>query len=350
MKASLKLGNCHPYKISDVLKMQPTITPPIYPATGYRRAEDLCVITSYFNVCGYRALYENYIAFKKSMQDSNIPLLTIECAFNDSPFQLEKEDNVVQVRSNSIMWQKERLLNIALDKVRHRFAKVAWIDADTFFSNSQWAIETSRLLDEMPIVQPYDTVILLPKDANHFDGAGAHRISFAFDAAVNGVASVRNSAGKHGHTGYAWAARTEVLEHGLFDAAIANGGDHMMAHALLDDCNSPCYRQLFFDDEKSRAYFQTWANSIIPKVHKGVGYVPGAVLHLWHGSMRNRRYHATLERLARFGMDPNVDLKINEQGCWEWNSKRPRLHAFAASYFEQRQDDEDSLSTVVHGT
>jgi hypothetical protein len=327
--------------MSELQTTNPTIAPPIYPASRYHNADDICVITSYFNVCNYRPLKDNYMAFRKSMDDSDIALITVECAFNGAPFQLEESDRVIQVRSNSIMWQKERLLNIAVDKVRERFSKIAWIDADSFFSNANWAVETSCLLDSVPIVQPFDTVINLPKDADFFDGMGSHRISFAYDAAVNGAAAVKDSDGKHGHTGYAWAARSEILEQGLFDAAIANGGDHMMAHAMLDDRNSPCYERLFFDNEKSKAHFQKWTEALSSRIKEGISYVPGAILHRWHGSMRNRRYHATLEKFARFGVDPSVDLRINECGCWEWNNKRQRLHDFLASYFESREEDEE---------
>ena len=38
---------------------------------------------------------------------------------------------------------------------------------------------------------------------------------------------------KHGHTGFAWAARRSVLDkHGLYDCQILGNGDFVMGHAM----------------------------------------------------------------------------------------------------------------------
>lgn len=311
----------------------------IHPAESYSAVNDLCVITTHFNPCGYQRLKENYHKFRQSLESSGIQLFTVECAFNDTAFNLEKSDNVMQVRSGSVLWQKEKMLNIALKEVLRNFPKVAWIDADVLFSNATWAQEASRLLDDYPIVQVQDQIVQLSPDSTVYEGDLQRWTSFAYDITTNGVEAVKASNGQHGHTGFAWAARREVLEGGLYDGDIIGTGDHVMAHGMLNDLNSPCLNDIFFSNTKSRDYFKDWAEQFYAKMQGHLTFVPGTALHMWHGSIKNRRYRYKAEKLARFGVDPRVDLCNNSDGLWEWNSERPSLHRFVAETFALREED-----------
>ena len=43
--------------------------------------------------------------------------------------------------------------------------------------------------------------------------------------------------------------------------------------------------------------------------------------------------------LAGFGFDPAADVRIGGDGCWEWASRKPKLHRWAADYFGRRRED-----------
>lgn len=72
----------------------------------------LWAMTSYFNPIGYRRRHEDYLRFRSRL---NAPLIAIELASHDR-FELAEGDAdiLIQVRGGDVMWQKERLLNIAL--------------------------------------------------------------------------------------------------------------------------------------------------------------------------------------------------------------------------------------------
>lgn len=336
----------------------------------YNRAEDLCVITSYFNPCNYRSLWNNYRLFRDSMQASGLKLVTVECAFGDAPFQLESGPDTLQVRTNAVLWQKERLLNIAFAHVRDSFSKVAWVDADLFFANPNWAVEASSLLDKYPLVQLFESVVQLPKGATVANGFVTTRptskniseapvdiseigtdISEGTGKPARGFASIvsRDSSRlmqgylRHGRTGFAWCATSAVLVHGIFDGCILGDGDHVMAHAMLGDWSSECIDLTFYTDQKSRAYFRQWAETFFEAVQGRISFLPDTIFHLWHGNPENRRYKARTEKLARFGVDPLVDLRLNSDSCWDWNTQRPALHDYVAKYFELRHDDYDGV-------
>ena len=92
----------------------------------------LSAITCYFNPVGYRRRLENYRIFRQRLK---APLVTVELSFGGG-FHLSSQDAdiLVQLRSPSILWQKERLLNVAL-KSPGRCNKVAWLDCDILFEN-----------------------------------------------------------------------------------------------------------------------------------------------------------------------------------------------------------------------
>ena len=73
-------------------------------------------------------------------------------AFGDAPFDLPAGPDVIQVRGPDVLWQKERLLNIAVSRLPARARKVAWLDGDLLFADPDWAGETARLLDDEPEV------------------------------------------------------------------------------------------------------------------------------------------------------------------------------------------------------
>ena len=73
-------------------------------------------ITVSFNPAGYQNRYNHLEVFCERVRRQGLKLLVIELAFYDQPFLVRKEiaDKVIRLRSTSVLWQKERLLNIAL--------------------------------------------------------------------------------------------------------------------------------------------------------------------------------------------------------------------------------------------
>jgi len=75
----------------------------------------MLAVTSYFNPMKSRRRLANYRTFRSRL---DVPLVTVELAF-DGQFELTSgdADHLIQLSGGDIMWQKERLLNIALEAV-----------------------------------------------------------------------------------------------------------------------------------------------------------------------------------------------------------------------------------------
>jgi hypothetical protein len=309
------------------------------PAERYEAADDLWILTSYFNPVGYRTRLLNYEMFRRSMVGSGLHLTTVECAFGDDAFQLPSSPDVIRVRARDVMWQKERLLNLAIERLPARCAKVAWLDCDLLFENPRWAVLTSELLERHRVVQPFRTPVRWMRDGSVWAGdqwaLGYVAACAADPGAVRGGDRVR-----HGDPGMAWAARREVLKgHGLYDRSILGGADHFMAHAMFGDVESRCIDSMLGIGTPYRSDAEDWGRRFHAAVGGDVAHVPGAVFLLWHGDYEKRLYRERREELLSLGFDPSTDLRLGDSGCWEWATDRPELHRWVRDYFAHRDED-----------
>jgi hypothetical protein len=304
------------------------LTDRIRAATMYRNPGDLCVILCLFNVGQSQAKLRNFTFCHSLIQISGIPLIVVECAFGDDPWILDPSAEVMQLRTSTALWQKERLINCGLARVPDRYTKVAWIDADIVFQDSDWAVRASELLDDLAVVQLADRIVRLPRGCQAYAGVGQVWESFGAVYVEHPNAMLLGDFGVHGHTGFGWAARRSVLgQAGLYDACIAGGGDHVMAHAFCGDWESHCLTRMMGPDSLWYRNAVAWASKVYPLVRARLGVVGGAALHLWHGDISSRRHMLRYEALRNARFDPDRDLETDESGCWRWASHKPSLHA-----------------------
>ncbi|MBW3019686.1 hypothetical protein KY334_00145, partial [Candidatus Woesearchaeota archaeon] len=133
-----------------------------------------------------------------------------------------------------------------------------------------------------------------------------------------------------GHPGFAWAFRKDSFP-GFYDKMIAGGADAFMAYAFFGKHFQPhLYKNEFL---KSKEKY-------IEKVHKiingKIGFIPGMILHLWHGERKNRHHESRQHILKNLNYNSETDLKLNEYGCWEVNKE---LDEKISNYFDSRKEE-----------
>ncbi len=311
-------------------------------------AQPLWAITSYFNPMRYRRRLANYRSFREHLA---VPLLTVELSYSaeEEDFELGEDEAevLVQLRGRDILWQKERLLNVGLGALPSDCRKVVWLDCDVIFEGDGWLEEVSRLLDDFLLVQPYSRVHYLPRGLS----LGEARLAAA-EFSLSSVASeIASGLSTHAclnrtsqrrvqdmySTGFAWAARRELLdEHGFYDACIMGGGDYAIAAAAYGVFDE--VMRTFSMNERQREHYLAWAKPYYGSVGR-VSFAGYELFHLWHGEMRSRRYRERHEELGRFRFDPYEDIAIDENGCWRWDSDKPQMHEYFKEYFASRRED-----------
>jgi len=315
---------------------------------------ELWGVVSLFNPAGYGNKIENLRRFADRARAQGIRLLVIELAFGDAEYEVPEDlvEMVLRLRTSSVLWQKERLINIAVDALPSACDKVAWLDADILFENDEWVRETSRLLETYCVVQPFDTACWLRKgelsaapddyqEAGNAEGQSLIGMAYSMTRVPDQRAALLDYY-VHGHVGFAWAIRREILDrHGLYDAQVLGNGDFVVAQAmyggedLWSGKNWQCHRL----SDPMLAHMARWGRPFYQDVKGSVMYVPGRVLHLWHGNQSDRQYKGRLNILKETNFDPEKDLVQESNGCWTWATDRPALHEWASSYFHRRQEE-----------
>ena len=304
-------------------------------------SSDFWVITSYFNPARYQNKRDNFDRFMAGMKEVGANVLVVEMAFGESPFELEAGDHVVQFRGDGLMWQKERLLNVAASRLPESCTKIGWFDADIVFKEPDWLQRTSEALDRYVVIQPFSHGVRLPRD-NRDDGTGELDESFASVFVRNPSVCRIGQWNAHGHTGYAWAARREFFEEcGLYEACLPGNADHLMAHAFSAGmAKSPCMPHAFAGAPKYGEHFFRWGVRARELIDGKMGVVQGRILHLWHGELDDRAYFARQHQFRKLGFDPDRDLTTDEGGMLAWTDQAPAaIKTWCSDLFTGRNED-----------
>lgn len=284
---------------------------------------DVHVIACHYNPHGWFAPADNLVRFRAALPPGT-PLTIVEASFNG---RFDVPDAVqIHATADQIMWQKERLLRLAVAALPASVDKIAWIDADVFFANKHVLEHASQLLDHCPVVQLFD--FWHRTDAcgrAGFDQQSvAHRMLFGKSANARPCAA----------PGGAWAARRDVAAR-IFDAAITGSGDSVCwsqwtgSWHLNKDLPPALERQIKQEGQH-----------IYRLVRGRVGCVPGLAIHLFHGTHQDRRYGDRRQMPARTGFDPARDLTLAPNGLWSWTGSNPRLQEYCREIFAFRKEDQ----------
>src|SRR5262249_12109982 len=194
-------------------------------------------ITTYYNPIRYKRRLANYRIFRKNLIT---PLVTVELSF-DGKFELMEGDAdiLIQISGGAILWQKERLLNVAIKSVPPDVDSIAWLDCDVIFERPNWVDEAKKQLKDLNVVQPFSDAVDLEREDVEIPGAHYYAAP-SFPGIASWLrqtqlapAAILAAKTRFRGGGLAWVARREILEnYGLYDAMIAGGGDRAVVSAM----------------------------------------------------------------------------------------------------------------------
>lgn len=296
---------------------------------------DLHVVTAVFNPWRYKSRVRLYNDFAKYVADSGAILHTIELAMGDRDFTVTDENNPnhIQVRTSVELWHKERMLNIAIQRLPRDWNYCAWIDADVVFARPDWVQETVHLLQHYPVIQMFSEAADLSPDyeiLKVFKGLAASYVK----------GDMPTTSGKYEayHPGFAWAMRKDCYNNlgGLYDHSILGSADRFMGMSFINK------GKLSYPGTLSTGYkesLELWNDRAVRYVNCNLGYMSGLLLHNWHGKKVNRRYKDRWQILVKHGYDPEFDLKFDFQGLYQWTTRNPFLAYDVRDYFRARNED-----------
>ena len=306
--------------------------------------DEIWAITCYFNPCGYRRRRQNYQVFRRHL---DLPLITVELSYGDFELSPAAADLLIQLRGHDVMWQKERLLNVACAALPSRCRYVVWLDCDLVYLDADWPQRTAAALQHCPLVQPFSEVREWgPGGGPLAADRDVQRRRSSLVAMINSRQLPTSIFGCSGASlrfnyapGFAWAAHKWLLErHRLYDAMILGSGDKVIAGAAFGQVDRLA-RSLRFGPPQQR-HFRDWADAFHRAVGTRIGHVDAQLGHLWHGKLCHRGYSQRHIDFARFKFDPYRDITVDDaSGCWRWNSSKPAMHRYVRDYFTTRRED-----------
>lgn len=318
------------------------------------------------NPIRFKSRYELYENFRRHIVAAGIKLVVVELAFGDRPHRItyDEDKSSIQLRSSHELWHKENLINIAISRLPSDWQYVAWIDADVMFTRPDWANETVQQLQHFQVVQmfseaqdlsptyePMKTVTGLSHKGfiyshlSHrplgYEDCG-HEHQFGPNHPVGKKAHHHCYASPYWHPGFAWAARREAIEAlgGLFEVAILGASDHHMAWAFFGKCESSIPEKMHPNYKKA---LQIWQDRATKHIRKDVGFVPGLLLHYWHGKKKDRQYETRWKILTQNQFDPELDLKKDSQGVLSLTDRNIALRLDIERYLRTRNEDSIDL-------
>lgn len=301
---------------------------------------ELMAITTYYNPCGYVTRRRNYDVFMVGMRQAGVPCITVEAAFGNAPFELPPALDVLQVRAESLLWQKERLLNLAASWLPRECRYVAWLDCDIVFHNPAWPHELVDVLRRHQVAQVWETCHRLGPDRTE---TGDRARSFAATMGQDRSLLDCGRYDRHGHTGYGWAMRREIFDQvGLYEAAVSGSADHFMAHAIYDQYGF-CVENALKRDANQIRHLMQWGERFYAMARGSLGVVSGEIDHLWHGESSDRRYFLRMHEITDLGFNPWTDLVAEPGKPLAWHRDvvrhKPTLVAYFSQYFQSRRED-----------
>jgi hypothetical protein len=290
-------------------------------------------------------------AIKSWLLEPNVHVTLVECTYGNRPPELEhlKKDHrvtYIQVKARTLLWIKENLMNIGINRLPHDANYIVTIDADIIYRKKGWAMDIINELNIYPIVQPwYSALDLGPND----EIIAAHRSfsSLFFDGKpvvprFDEKMRLTNSPYQYGHPGYVWAWTRPFLNWtgGLFEYGGIGSGDHNMALALINHAHMSLPKTV---NNNYRNLLYSWQN--LAQSFNGVklGHTNHTIEHFFHGNKSARAYNTRWQMFVEHEFDPITDVKRNSFGVLEFAGNKQKLEHVWHKYMKSRSEDSNIL-------
>ncbi len=324
--------------------------------TASFKPSDLHVIAVVHNPLRFKSRHELFRRFVKQCRDAGVTLHVVEASFGDrvhdhTDLGLDVHTTVVQFQE---LWLKESLINVGFSRLPANWKYAAWVDADIEFLRDDWAIETIHQLQHYRIVQMFATAADLGPDGEImqvFNGFGYSKakglpewVSGDRPAIIDSdgyychTIPGQKSQGKFWHPGFAWAIRRETFDNlgGMIDWSVLGSADHMMALAWIGKIHKSVPDKLHPNYMRHALIYQERAQE---HVRGDIGYVPGTIVHSFHGKKRDRGYVPRWKILQEHQYDPERDIRRDHQGLVQLTRPGERMRDDLRTYFRSRNED-----------
>jgi len=308
-------------------------------------ARDLATGMCFYDPFGSKAMQDNLKNTVAQLCSTNKHVWVVELLYdyeglNNTSMrdQVDRRCKWLTLRSSSLMWHKEQMLNRLAEHLItiEDYDAVNMVDADILFTNDDWAQRIRAQLEDYQVVQSYS------------EGKSGWQPGGACQSERQGVVArwMKKQSTNANYPGGGWAARAEVwLDAGLFEYNLVGGGDTAFASALLYPLVGGDYWLEFPWSKISGTYQEAYHNyreCLNEIVGSSISYVKQEALFQIHGARSNRNYINRHRLLQDIDLRPGKELHRNTDGLLEWVHLDGERARKISQYFLGRDCDNDN--------
>ena len=312
---------------------------------------NLLAITAYYNPLRGDLRRTNYQTFRKHL---GVPLMTVEWSMSgDFELDAKDADHLVRVSGGDLLWQKERLLNIGIEKALEMGVRnVAFLDSDIVFENPCWHESVSRSLVTHDFIQCFQTAdLLLPHEYQNLsrqalcDLPVEHTVQSLFSFLVEGKTLFHNAEKSlwydaaikvRGNPGLATAISLQRRPGWrYYEGCIVGGGDLATIAATCQKTDE--FFQIRGHTSGHQQHLRNWANTQDVSGIR-IGRIDGRIMHLWHGDLKNRQYTQRYSILTDHHYDPAADIISLPGQALQFSPSNASLKQSVEDYILSRKD------------
>lgn len=338
----------------------------------YKAHPEAVIIACYYNTHNNSYRLEAFKQFYESIKHLNHIIVECKTGLGDGENFVPQKQEIPEIKkgchlvvnTNTLLWHKESLINHAIGKLPKKYKYVFWLDADVLFSNNDWLVNGVEELQTKNIIQPFEYCVHLDKNQKPEDvrnvvlTVSVNNLKILNKGKLDpedmpvkmwksyasnewlGMTSQENY-DLHGHVGFAWGAKREVLDKvPLYDKALIGGADHIIAHAASGHFNHCCIKKAFSNHLEE---IEEWSRKFYNVVQGRIGYCEGKLYHIWHGDLEKREY---LKRIQEF--DPILSTeKLEKDKNGLYISNNHETEAYYNAYMKKREDTDEEKKYLV---
>lgn len=310
-------------------KMKPTILSKTFELADivYNKPKtyDMAVGLAYFNANKSKRILMNYLYTVEKLRQANIPYFTIEM-YKD---HIDIKD-AVHVKTDFILFQKERLYRVLETHIPKKYTKLFFIDGDIVFDNINWYNDMSNELNSYDVVHGFKRVARLNITYNTLIDERVSYVLRKEHGIVKYIPNTRLQFVPGGAWGFTRAWYNKV---GFFEDDILGGSDSYSVNSW------GLFPDTYYYPPHIRENLKAYREKMVK--FPSVSYIDGTIFHLWHGSEKNKQYRGERFIILKGITNMNDILTTDRSGIFKLkNTSRTRkIRKNIMKYFMKRQDD-----------
>lgn len=297
---------------------------------------DTCIVLCFFSPLGYQKPIQNIKYNIARLKKAKIPYVLVELLY---PNQYQKIAESIVVKSNSIIFSKENLWNIACQYIPEKYSKIIFLDSDIVFNLKNWFDLASDLLNNNNIIQPFEYAyrdvsinILEQNNSINFD-ANNHEI--CKNPIIKAIINNETISLAIYEPGFSIGMTRDFFHkiNGFFEYAITGSNDSMFWLSFKEFANIST-ENLIQKMPILKEYHEPYKKRIQQNLDKSrMNYLQNCIgLHLYHGTKDNRFYQTRNKYLPK-----DIEFYYNDCGVLEIKSSEQKD---LKQYWIDRKEDE----------